>query len=370
MEKIDRRYFCKKSLNTAVALGFPGLLIACEKGSPDDNYLTRPIPIGDSINAIVSAVRGLDLDQMTRDAIDEIGGMSSVVDPGETVFIKPNFVNFPWAKTNNCFRNGECTKPEIIIATAEECLKAGADKVVIGEGSHLYTFDWKYAITFDGQRNLVDETARLNREYGDKLSLACLENDSPEWIDVESETRDRKIAISSLAANADKIISLPVAKTHSWAELTLGTKNFIGITPLSKYAQLIDGTWYNRGSFDHSTPQSISQVFLDITRGLNIALTIVDFSIGLDGDGPTLSNGGRTLDIKDKIGSWAVIASKDIMAADATAARIMQHNVMDTVQLVMGYHMQIGEIREECIEIKGEKIENLESFWQKATLKR
>jgi uncharacterized protein (DUF362 family) len=49
--------------------------------------------------------------------------MQAVVNTGETVFIKPNFVTFPWAQHNNCFHIGECTKPDIIAAT-EECLKA------------------------------------------------------------------------------------------------------------------------------------------------------------------------------------------------------------------------------------------------------
>jgi hypothetical protein len=35
----------------------------------------------------------------------------------------------------------------------------------------------------------------------------------------------------------------------------LAAKNFIGVTPLSRYAQLIGKTWWNRGALDHSNPQ-------------------------------------------------------------------------------------------------------------------
>ncbi|MCA9743501.1 DUF362 domain-containing protein [candidate division KSB1 bacterium] len=79
--------------------------------------------------------------------------MNSVINEGETVFIKPNFVNFPGARTNNCFATDEYTKPEILIAVAEECLKAGASEFITGEGSHLPTFDWHIAITFDSRAN-------------------------------------------------------------------------------------------------------------------------------------------------------------------------------------------------------------------------
>jgi uncharacterized protein (DUF362 family) len=305
---------------------------------------------------------------MTRDAIDAIGGMKSVVNSGETVFIKPNFVTFPWAEFNDCFHAGECTKPDVIIAVAEECLKAGAEKVIVGEGSHLPTFDWQFAVTLDGSTDLVSESSRLSSKYDGTIELACLETDSPEWIDVPSITKHDKIAISSLVTNADKIISVPVAKTHSWAQLTLATKNFLGITPLSKYAQLIDNTWYNRGSFDHSSPEAISQVYLDIVKSIKPDLAVVDFSIGIEGNGPTRNNGGTTLDMENKTGSWAVIASKDIMAADATAARIMNHDATRIKQLTMGFTMGLGEIREESIEISGEKIENLQSDWKVAKL--
>ena len=222
---------------------------------------------------------------MTREVIDAIGGMHKVVDKGETVFLKPNFVTFPWAKHNRCFHKGECTKTEISIAVAEECLKAGATEVVIGEGSHLPKFDWQFATTLDGETNLVKEASRLSSKYAGKLTMTCLETDSPGWVEVPSKTSLNKIAISSLVANADKVISIPVAKTHSWAQLTLATKNFLGITPLSRYAQLIADTWWNRGAFDHSSPQAIAQPYLDIVQAIKPALSIIDFSIGLESGG-------------------------------------------------------------------------------------
>jgi len=306
---------------------------------------------------------------MTRDAIDALGGMNTIVNKGDTVFIKPNFVTIPWADSNNCFHAGECTKTEIILAVAEECLKAGAGEVIIGEGSHLPSFDWKYAVTLDGSTNLVTESARLSSLYQGKVTLACLETDSPAWIDIPSVTSLNNIAISSLVAHADKVISIPVAKTHSWAQLTLASKNYLGITPLSRYAQWVDNSWWNRGTFDHRSPEAIAQVYLDIEKSINTDLSIIDFSIGIEGDGPTRSNGGTTIDMKDQLGTWAIVASRDIMAADATAARIMNHDVKSISQLTMGFNMGLGEVREESIEILGEKLDNLSVSWKAAGLK-
>ena len=379
-KKISRRHFCRTGLSGAAGLTVPGMLpvtgalsIPGMLSAPGllngCGNSSDPLPPSGGITARVAAVKGIDLYKITLEALEAIGGIEMIVHEGETVFIKPNFVNLPWAPYNQCFRMGECTKTEIILAVAEECLRAGARKVTIGEGSHLPTFDWKYAVTLDGERNLVSEAERLNGSYPGTVELACLETESPGWHEVRSHTPHGKIAISSLAAEADRVISIPVAKTHSWAQLTLSAKNFLGITPLSRYAQLIDNTWWNRGSFDHRTPEAISQVFLDITEALQPDLAIVDFSIGLEGDGPTRDNGGRPVDMRKRTGSWALLASTDLMAADATAARIMNHRVERISQLTMGFAMGLGEIREGSIELAGEKIDNLQSDWKPARLK-
>lgn len=366
MHCMKRRAFLKLGASAAAVLGAPPLLTSCKGKTSEPTYNADPA----EINATVAAIRGDNLDAMTRDALEAIGGMGTIVHEGETVFIKPNFVNFPWARTNNCFANGECTKPEILIAVAEECLKAGASEVIIGEGSHLPTFDWQYATTFDGSTNLVREAARLSSAYAGNVSLACLENDSPAWDEVVSRTYLGKISVSSLVTRADRVISVPVAKTHSWAQLTLALKNFIGVTPLDRYAAWVNNSYWDRGKvLDHSSPQAIGQIYLDIVNGVKPDLAIIDFSIGVEGDGPTLGHGGRTVNMKDRLGSWLVLASTDLIAADATAARIMSHNVVNIKQLGMGFDMRLGEIREEAIEIVGAKLNDLRVSWQSAKLK-
>jgi uncharacterized protein (DUF362 family) len=359
---MKRREFLRASVSTAFALSTPWLFTSFKNKKP----VQKP---SQKINAKVAVIRGDNLDSMTRDATDALGGIQTIVHKGETVLIKPNFVSFPWAQYNNCFHIGECTKPEIIIAVTEECLKAGAAEVIIGEGSHLPTFDWQYAITLDGSTNLKKEAERLSSLYDGNVTLACLESDSPAWIEIPSKTPLGNIAISSLVANADRVITIPVAKTHSWAQLTLASKNFIGITPLSRYAQLIDNTWWNRGTFDHSSPRAIAQVYLDIVKSVKPDLSIIDFSIGIEGNGPTIGLGGTTLNMKERLGTWAIIASTDIMAADATAARIMSHPTNKVKHLSMGFDMGLGEIRELSIEILGEKLDNLRVPWKPARLK-
>jgi uncharacterized protein (DUF362 family) len=362
MNKITRREFLKRGAGAAVVCGVPPLLSSCS---------TDKTVVGSTdINAVVAVISGNSLDTMTHQAIEAIGGIANIVKQGETVFIKPNFVTFPWAKTNNCFANGECTKTEVIVAVTEECLQAGAAEVIIGEGSHLPSFDWDNATTLDRSTDLVQEVENLTSKYNGKVTMACLEVDSPDWVEVPSRTYLEKIAISSLVYKADRVISIPVAKTHSWAQLTLALKNFIGVTPQERYAAWVNNSYWDRGKgLDHSSPKAIGQIYLDIVDAVKPDLTIIDFSIGIEGDGPTMGSGGRTVNMKNRLGSWLVLASTDIMAADATTARIMSYNVNDVVQLQMGYSMGLGEIREQAIEIVGEKIKDVRVNWQPAKLK-
>jgi uncharacterized protein (DUF362 family) len=352
---LNRRDFLRTSALAAggVAVG------ACLNGatSPSDH------------TARVAAVRGTDLYAMTRDVLDAVGGIESIVHEGESVFIKPNMVTLPWAASSNVLANGECTKPEIVIATAEECLRAGAAQVVIGDGSHLPVLNWEYAATLDGTTNLAQAAARLSSEYPGQCRVASLETDSPGWVELPSRTYLGRIAVSSLVANADRVITIPVAKTHSWAQLTLSTKNFIGVTPLERYAEWLEPGYWDRGKeFDHSTPSAIAAIYLDIVDGVKPDLAIVDFSIGIEANGPGIGHGGRTVDMRQRLGSWLLLASTDPMAADATAARIMSHDADRIAQLGMGYGLGLGEIREERIEIVGARLDELQVEWVPAQL--
>lgn len=123
MKQITRCAFCNKGISAAMGLGIPGTFSSCNK--KETNVPPSDLPPSDGITARVAAITGDDLQEMTRNALDAIGDMPSIVHEGETVVIKPNPVSIPWTQYNYCFLSGECTKPEIIMVV-EECLKPGA----------------------------------------------------------------------------------------------------------------------------------------------------------------------------------------------------------------------------------------------------
>ena len=354
MHRITRRELLKLGAGAAIALGAPQILTGCR----GEEAAQKP-------TARVAAIRGEDLYAMTREALEAVGGAQKIVNEGETVFIKPNMSTLPFVPNiGNRFVAGDCTKPEIVIAVAEECLRAGAAEVIVGDGSQMPTFDWKLATTLDGSTNLAAEAERLSSKYGGKVTLACLDTDSPDWVEVPTSTYIEKVAISSLVARADRVISIPVMKTHQWAQLSLSLKNFVGVTPLERYGWNGAATMWSRALLDHRSPEAIAQLYLDIVNAVKPDLAIIDASIGVEGNGPAATEGkGLTVDMKERLGSWLLLASTDLVAADATAARIMSFDVAEVKQLGMAYEMGLGEMREESIEIVGERLDDLRVSW-------
>ena len=363
---VTRREFVRTSALAA------GAVVAGGCG-PTPTELLDPAPPGpieppDVVDptSSVHAVTGLDLGSMTRRALDALGGIHTVVREGETVFIKPNMVTLPWAGSGDVFASGECTKPEILVAVAEACLQAGAREVMIGDGSHARELPWRLASTLDHSTNLVAETERLTRAYGRPASVASLEADSPEWVEVPSTTYLGPISVSSLVAHADRVISVPVAKTHSSAQLTLSLKNFVGIAPLWRYGDLPNGIPDRGVGFDHSSPGAIAAIYLDMAAGVRPDLALVDFSIGVEGNGPNLSHGGRTVNVRHRLGTYLLLASTDLVAADTVSAWIMSHDPGQVVQLGMAHARGMGEARMERIQVSGPPLRDLRMSWAPA----
>jgi uncharacterized protein (DUF362 family) len=382
MSTLSRREVLRLGGRAAAGLGATHLLGACGGENPVAHPPTAPSSSEDAglticqgtvvePSARVAAARGFDLYAMTREVLDLLGGLQTVVGEGESVFIKPNMVTLPWAHdTQDPFGGGECTKAEILIAVAEECLRVGASEVVIGDGSQMPRFDWSRATTLDRSTHLAREAERLSAQYQRDVRLACLEVDTPRWVDVPTGISLGSVAVSSLVLDADRVISVPVAKTHASAHLTLSLKNFIGITPLQRYG------WMSQNNYDRidlhrndPTPADFGRLYIDLANAARPDLTIVDFSIGMEGNGPTSGNGGTAVDMRSRLGSWLLLASTDPVAADATAARVMSHEAVYVGRILpMAQQAGLGAICPQSIELIGAEYEDLQVVWRPAQI--
>lgn len=356
MRDLTRRSFLKTAGNAGLALGAADLLAGCTTlRTPPE---ITPSPVDTPVS--VAVIRGDNLADMARQALAAFGGASAIVQPGETVFIKPNFATLGLVRYDPIPR-GEVVKPEIVIAVAEECLKAGAARVTIGEAGQVPSWDWAHVQFLDGSTNMAAAVQQLNDAYGDRVRLVCLNAETPAWIPVPSQSRLSSLDVSSLVIEADRVISLPVIKAHRWAMMTGALKNFLGVTPISHYSSPLLANM--RGGLHDA---GIHQVIVDISKGVGVDFAITDFSIGGEGNGPFVMPGwwGSSVDMRDRLGTWMLLASTDPVALDATSTRVISLDPQDVTHVRLAWEQGIGQMLQEKITLLGATLDEIRMDWQ------
>lgn len=254
--------------------------------------------------SVVGLAEGTNYAATTRNAIAALGGIEKFVKTGNVVVVKPNM---GWDRKPEFAAN---THPLVVKAIAEECLKAGAKKVKV----------------FD---NPCNDPRRCYENSGIKTALKGLQN--VELKHMENE-RYKNVKLNGVFLKewelydevlaADVLINVPIAKHHSLTRLSLGLKNMMGI---------MGG---NRG-YIH---RSIEDALVDVNKTVKSHLTVIDATRILLDHGP---QGGSLKDVKvlNK-----VIASRDIVAADAYATTLFGLNPADISTTVTASRRGLGEI--------------------------
>ncbi len=252
----------------------------------------------------VAVAEGADHARITRNAIAALGGMKRFVRPGATVVVKPNM---GWDRSSEQAAN---TNPVVVRAIVEECLSAGAKRVKV----------------FD--RTCNDER-RCYVNSGIEPALKGMKNVVVKHLE---EERYKKVQLNGKALKewelygealaADVLINVPVLKHHGLSKLTIGMKNMMGI---------MGG---NRGSIH----KQLDVALADINSVVKSHLTVVDCTRILTAHGP---QGG---DLKDVKALHKVVASTDIVAADAYATTLFGLKPADISVTVEAYKRGLGEM--------------------------
>ena len=207
---------------------------------------------------------------------------------GRRVLLKPNLVEYEPGTAIN-------TNPAVIAGTATALLRAGASRVVVGEGPG-HRRDMEFLLTATG---LYDVLA------SERLRFVDLNQDDVRM----TKLRSRFAGLSSLALpaevlDADLVVSMPKLKTHHWAGMTASMKNLFGVVPGTVYG------FPKNLLHVHGIEPSI----LDLSATIRPGLAVVDAVIGMEGDGPIM---GRPRPL------GAVVMGTDPVAVDATCARLI-----------------------------------------------
>lgn len=295
-------------------------------------------------------------------------GLTGTALAGKTVFIKPNFVALGMELMGMKFEpdSGEVTKPELLVPIAEQCLKAGAAKVTIGEGAQAKMWDWKtikfsQGVDINGATDLKTAVDALKQTYGDeKIALLCV-NEANDWALVPSTSSNGNVAegisVSKAYAEADTVISVPVIKTHVYAKMTAAMKNMFGVTSIKIHGNNISRCKLHL-AYAHETCYGVADAgvagsYVDMYKWRKDQgkkdYAIVDGSICLEGSGPHKApvNDGRTIKMKERnaAGKYFLLAGDDWVAMDVLVAKIINIPWNEIKQLQMLANIpKIGEM--------------------------
>ncbi|GFO66623.1 hypothetical protein GMLC_02020 [Geomonas limicola] len=253
---------------------------------------------------VVVVASGKDHAQITRNAIAALGGMQRFVKSGDVVVVKPNM---GWDRSPEQAAN---TNPVVVRTVVEEALKAGARKVKV--------FD---RTCNDDRRCYVNSGMVAALKGMKNVELKYIENERFKKVDLKGKVLD-EWELYDEALNADVFINVPVAKHHQLTKVTLGLKNVMGVM----------------GGKRGAIHKKIDEALTDVNRVLKSHLVLVDATRVLVAHGP---QGGSLEDVKYL---HKVIASTDIVAADAYATTLFGHRPDEIAVTVAAHRRGLGEM--------------------------
>ena len=312
--RLMRRHF----LQLLAATGTGLTLSACGQNPPpatesETTGVKRPIPPPQSDQAYLSVARGIDPASLTMAAVAAIGGMERFVKAGDDVIIKPNicvaYHSYEYAATSN---------PEVVGALVRLCRGAGARRVRVMDSPFGGSADRAYEVSGIGAAVAAadGEMTVMNRNKFQDTAL-------PQALDV------KEWSVYQDVLNADVVIDVPIAKHHSLARLTLAGKNLMGLIE-------------RRNGFHANLGQRIA----DLVSLVRPTLTVVDAVRILMANGPT---GGNLDDVRL---ANTVIASHDIVAADAYAATLFERNGSEIGYIQAAHDMGLGTLELDSLKIE------------------
>jgi uncharacterized protein (DUF362 family) len=309
MTKLTRRQF----LLTGAAAAGAGLLGVGCSGQAAETTDRRQSLEPKSDQAYLTVARGADPAEITKTAVAALGGIERFVKSGDDVIIKPNIcVSYhppEYAATTN---------PTVVATLVSLCRGVGAKRVRVMDMPFGGTPEAAYTATGIGEavQAVGGEMEVMSPVKFTKFAI-------PEGRDITEWEVYQDIV------NADVLINVPIAKHHSLARLTLGGKNLLGVI-----------TRPNR------IHRNLGQRIADLTSLVRPTLTVIDAVRILTAHGPT---GGSLNDVQQLD---TIIASHDIVAADAYGATLFGKTGADISYITAGAEMGLGTMDLDSIKIE------------------
>ena len=191
----------------------------------------------------------------TRKALEALGGISRFVKKGQRVVLKPN-MSFARAPETGCN-----THPLVVATVAQACMDAGADRVLVLD----HTLQRAELCL---ERSGIPEACKNIKGVH---VLALQEKKFFREIKIPQGKVLERVEVMKEVLDAQLLINLPTAKSHSATGVSFGIKGLMGLI-------------WDRESF-HSQ-YNINQALADLATVIKPQLTILDATRALVTGGP------------------------------------------------------------------------------------
>ncbi len=248
----------------------------------------RPNPYTKDGKALVSFVMaGEDVKTDIRKAMDLLGGLGKVIRPQDRILLKPNF--------NSDDPPPGSTAMDFLTAVIDLLREHGCTRISVGESSGR---------AWVPTEKVFQRTGLTSRMA--KMKVPLLDFDQSQYVDVPigGEYLDL-IAYPKELENFDKIIYLPIMKTHYLAGFTMSLKLTVGLVHLS-----------DRTILHGDNNMFVSQRATEMNIPFKPDLIIMDGRISIVSGGPAI---GLT------VHPGVILASGDPVALDVQGVRLLQN---------------------------------------------
>ncbi|MFQ5711630.1 MAG: DUF362 domain-containing protein [Candidatus Geothermarchaeales archaeon] len=227
---------------------------------------------------------GEDVSEMVRLSVESIGGAEKAGFKGKRVMVKPN--------VNSDDPHPATTNPLVVKGVVELIYGAGASEVIVGDMSNP-----SYP-TRDSMRKTGIE--RAAQEAGAEVVAF----DDDEWVTVEPERAKylKSFEIPRTIYEVEKLVSVPVIKTHSIATYTMSLKNFVGVI-------------HPRSRWKLHSSDKLEEMIAEISLAVHPNLIV------LDGTKSMVSGGPFSGTVKN---TNIIMASGDRVAIDSAGLSIIK----------------------------------------------
>jgi uncharacterized protein (DUF362 family)/Pyruvate/2-oxoacid:ferredoxin oxidoreductase delta subunit len=235
--------------------------------------------------------------------ITQVGGMASVIKGRKIAVLKPNFVAGRSAET------GSTTSFALLKAVAEEVYACGAEPVLCETPGTEFDREGTYTIL---------GIEKFCTDHGIRILRVDPEGGEQDWVELQPAGAKclRRFHMPRILQEAC-LINLPVLKTHVVSTMTLSMKNLMGILPRPDRRAM------------HTF--GIAQSIVDMNLGIKPDLSIVDGSVGQDGEGPLYG---------DKADLQVLVAGHNSLAVDLACCQIVGVQPRDIPHLKLALEQQ------------------------------